>query len=249
MLKYSTIQELPMKGLVIIPTYNEAENAPKIIPAVLAVDKSLHVLIVDDGSPDGTASIVKEMIKENKRIHILERAEKNGLGRAYIAGFKWALENSFDFVLEMDADFSHDPEEIPLFLKAMQEGYDGVFGSRYIHGVRVLNWDLHRLLLSIGGNYYARFATGVKLTDLTGGFNLYTRHALETVDLDQIKSNGYSFQIEMKSKTTYNGLKVIEVPIIFRDRQEGTTKMSGGIVNEALFKCWKIRFDKWFKRY
>ncbi len=238
-----------MKGLVIIPTFNEAENVPNIIPAVLKQKKILHVLIVDDGSPDGTAKIVKKMMKDEPRIHILERKEKNGLGRAYIAGFKWALANGFDFVLEMDADFSHDPGEIHLFLEAMEQGHEGVFGSRYIGGVRVLNWDLNRLLLSIGGNKYARLATGVKLTDLTGGFNLYTRKALETVNLDLVKSNGYSFQIEMKSKTTYHGLSVIEVPIIFRDRQEGATKMSGGIVNEALFKCWGIRFDKWFKKY
>lgn len=238
-----------MKGVVIIPTYNEAENAPRIIPAVLGVDRSLHVLIVDDGSPDGTAGIVKDMMQKEKRLHILERTQKNGLGRAYIAGFQWALEQGYDFVMEMDADFSHDPAEIPLFLEAMRQGHDGVFGSRYINGVRVLNWDLHRLLLSIGGNWYARFATGVRLTDLTGGFNLYTRRALETVNLDSVKSNGYSFQIEMKSKTFWHKLPVVEVPIIFRDRQEGTTKMSGGIVNEALFKCWKIRFDKWFKRY
>ena len=238
-----------MKGLVIIPTYNEAENVEKIIPDVLKQNRQLHVLIVDDGSPDGTADIVKEMMKKSTRIHILEREKKSGLGRAYIAGFKWALENNYDFVMEMDADFSHDPGEIHLFLEAMKEGYDGVFGSRYIHGVRVLNWDLKRLFLSIGGNIYARFATGVKLSDITGGFNLYTRHALETVNLNTVKSNGYSFQIEMKSKTVFNKLKVTEVPIVFRDRFEGNSKMNGGIFNEALFKCWQIRFDKWFKKY
>jgi dolichol-phosphate mannosyltransferase len=238
-----------LKGLVIIPTYNEADNAPRIIPEVLKQDKNIQVLIVDDGSPDGTAAIVKKMMKSNKRIHILEREKKNGLGRAYIAGFKWALENKFDYMFEMDADFSHDPNEIHLFIEAMEQGNDAVFGSRYKDGVRVLNWPLKRLFLSVAGNVYARIITGVKLTDLTGGYNLWTRKVLEGLNLDKIDSNGYSFQIEMKSKTVYKGFKVSEVPIIFRDRFIGSTKMSGGIVNEALFECWKIRFDKWFKRY
>lgn len=238
-----------MKGLVIIPTYNESENVTKIIPETLKQDPILSVLIVDDNSPDGTANIVKEMMKTEKRLFILEREAKEGLGRAYIAGFKWALENGFDFVIEMDADFSHDPNELHLFLEAMQGGKDAVYGSRYVNGVRVLNWDLKRLLLSIGGNIYARIATGVKLTDLTGGYNLYTRKVLETLNLERVKSNGYSFQIEMKAKTSYHKFNVQEVPIIFRDRTEGTTKMSGGIVNEAFFRCWKFRFEKWFKRF
>ncbi len=238
-----------MKGLVIIPTYNEVDNIQKIIPDVLKQSEELHVLVVDDGSPDRTAVKVKDMSANNSRIHLLEREKKSGLGRAYIAGFNWALEDDFDYVIEMDADFSHDPSELHLFLEAMHAGNDAAFGSRYLRGVRVLNWDLHRLLLSIGGNIYARFATGVKMSDLTGGYNLYTRKVLEGLRLDWIRSNGYAFQIEMKSKTVYKKFTVIEVPIIFRDRFEGTTKMSGGIINEALFQCWRIRFDKWFKHF
>lgn len=237
-----------MKGIVVIPTYNESDNIAKLIPLVLAQDPGIHVLVVDDGSPDGTAGIVKKIMESEKRVFILERTKKNGLGRAYIAGFKWALESpeGFEYFFEMDADFSHDPGEIPLFLKALDDGADAVSGSRYVNGVRVLNWDLKRLLLSLGGSFYARFATGVKLTDLTGGFNCFTRRVLEGLNLDRVLSNGYSFQIEMKTRVIYMGFKLVEVPIIFRDRFEGTTKMSGGIVNEALFRCWKIRWNKYF---
>jgi dolichol-phosphate mannosyltransferase len=238
-----------LKGLVIIPTYNELDNITRIIPEILKQDKELEVLVVDDNSPDGTAGAVKDMMKKNKKVHILEREKKSGLGRAYIAGFRWSIENGFDYVIEMDADFSHSPDELGLLIAAMRNGKDAVFGSRYIHGVRVLNWDMKRLILSAMGNSYARFATGVKLTDLTGGYNLYTRRVLEGLNLDLITSNGYSFQIEMKAKTVFKKFTVEEVPIIFRDRSHGSTKMSGGIVNEALFKCWRIRFDKWFKKY
>lgn len=239
-----------MKGLVIIPTYNESENIRLIIPEVLKQGKTFEVLVVDDNSPDGTGGIVKEMTLSNERIHLLERKKKAGLGKAYVAGFKWALKQDahFDFFCEMDADFSHDPGELHLFTEALKEGYDAVCGSRYVRGVRVLNWDLKRLLISIVGNLYARIATGVKLTDLTGGYNCYTRDVLENLNLDGISSSGYSFQIEMKAKTTWKGYRIKEVPIIFRDRFEGTTKMSGGIVNEAILKCWKFRIDKWLKR-
>jgi dolichol-phosphate mannosyltransferase len=239
-----------MKGLVIIPTYNESINIKKIVPLVLKQNKGIDVLVVDDNSPDGTGRAVKLMMKDSDRVHLLERKKKAGLGKAYVAGFQWALKSpkGYEFVCEMDADFSHDPNELYLFFEALKEGYDAVCGSRYVRGVRVLNWDLRRLFISIFGNFYARFATGVKLTDLTGGYNCYTRRVLESMNLDHISSSGYSFQIEMKAKTVYHGFKIKEVPIIFRDRFEGTTKMSGGIVNEAIFKCWKIRFDKWFKR-
>jgi len=239
-----------MKGLIIIPTYNEANNIKNLIPIVLKQDRNIDVLVVDDNSPDKTASVVKGIMKNNKRVFILERKKKEGLGRAYIAGFKWALQSKkkYDYVCEMDADFSHDPAELHLFIEALKDGYDAVCGSRYVRGVRVLNWDLKRLFLSICGNIYARLATGVKLTDLTGGYNCYSRKVLESLDLDKISSNGYSFQIEMKAKTIYKGYKIKEVPIVFRDRFEGSTKMSGGIINEALYKCWKIRFDKWFNR-
>jgi dolichol-phosphate mannosyltransferase len=240
-----------MKGLVIIPTYNEAVNIKQLIPEVLKQDRNIDVLVVDDGSPDGTGNVVKSFMKKEKRVHILERAKKSGLGKAYIAGFKWALGNKtrYDFVCEMDADFSHDPNELYLFIEALESGFDAVCGSRYVRGVRVLNWDLKRLLISIFGSFYARFATGLKLTDLTGGYNCYSRKVLESLKLDNISSTGYSFQIEMKAKTIYKGFKMTEVPIIFRDRFEGTTKMSKKIIYEAVFKCWKIRFDKWFKRY
>ena len=237
-----------MKGLVIIPTYNEALNVRKIVPEVLKQDAGLEVLIVDDNSPDGTARVVKSMMKKMKKLHLLERQKKAGLGKAYVAGFKWALESKgrYDFVCEMDADLSHDPNELGLFLVQLKKGFDLVCGSRYLKGVSVLNWDLNRLVLSILGNLYARIVTGVKMTDLTGGYNCYKRKVLENMDLDKISSSGYSFQIEMKAKTVYKGYKATEVPIIFRDRSQGSTKMHGGIINEALFKCWMIRFNKWF---
>ncbi|NPV38909.1 hypothetical protein BREVNS_0775 [Brevinematales bacterium NS] len=236
-----------MKAVVIIPTYNERENIQKLIPVVLQQRKDIHVLVVDDNSPDGTAGIVEEMAKRESRIHCLLREKKEGLGRAYIAGMNYAMKmpEGFDLFFEMDADFSHNPEEMALFFEAFEKGADVVCGSRYLHGVRVLNWDLKRLFLSLGGNLYARFATGVPLTDLTGGYNAYTRRALEVIDLASIRSNGYAFQIEMKAKAYYHGLSVVEVPIVFRDRYEGTTKMNSGIVNEALFQCWAIRFSKY----
>ncbi|MCX7883199.1 MAG: polyprenol monophosphomannose synthase [Brevinematales bacterium] len=235
-----------MKTVVIIPTYNERENIQKIVPEVLKQGENIHVLVVDDNSPDGTAHVVREMAEKTPRIHCLIRQKKEGLGRAYIAGMQYAiaLSEGFDIFFEMDADFSHDPAEMPLFFEAFEKGADVVCGSRYLHGVRVLNWDLKRLFLSLGGNLYARFATGVPLTDLTGGYNAYTRKALEVINLASIRSNGYAFQIEMKAKAYYHGLSVVEVPIIFRDRYEGTTKMNSGIVNEALFQCWAIRFSR-----
>lgn len=237
-----------MKGLVIIPTFNESANIKKIVPTVLKQDKDVYVLVVDDNSPDGTAKTVKTMMKKQKKLFLMERTKKDGLGKAYVAGFKWALENplGFDYVCEMDADLSHDPAEIPNFILAMKKGADAVCGSRYIKGVSVLNWDLKRLILSVAGNVYARIATGVKLTDLTGGYNCYKRKVLENLNLDKISSSGYSFQIEMKAKTAYKGYRIAEIPIIFRDRSEGTTKMHGGIVNEALFKCWMVRLEKIF---
>ncbi|MGC8769899.1 MAG: polyprenol monophosphomannose synthase [Brevinematia bacterium] len=239
-----------MKYLVIIPTYNEAMNIEKLIDKVLKQSDDIDILVVDDNSPDGTANIVENIMKNNKKVNLLKREKKSGLGRAYVAGFKWALEKEiYDYIFEMDADFSHDPDELHLFFDAIKEGYDVVCGSRYVNGLRVLNWDLKRLFLSLGGNIYARIITGVKLTDLTGGYNCYSKKVLNSINLDKISSNGYSFQIEMKAKSYYKGFKIKEVPITFRDRYEGTTKMSGGIVNEALFKCFAIRFEKWFGKY
>jgi len=229
------------KILVVIPTFNEAENIPKLLPAVLNEAQDLHVLIVDDGSPDGTAQRVREMMGDDPRIHLLERTGKQGLGTAYVAGFKYALENSFEFVFEMDADFSHDPKEIPNFLKKADE-YDLVIGSRYINGVRVLNWPITRLLLSYAANVYTRIITGLPVRDATGGYKCYRRRVLEAIDLDKIKSNGYAFQIEMSFKAWKKGFSLSEIPIVFLDRSTGVSKMSKKIIYEAMFMVWKLRF-------
>jgi dolichol-phosphate mannosyltransferase len=233
------------KSLVIIPTYNELENLPKLIPAVLSQDESIHILIVDDGSPDGTGKYVKEEMKKNDRIHILEREKKMGLGTAYIAGFKYALQNNYDFIFEMDADFSHDPNELKNFLIAIKEN-DLVLGSRYIYGVRVLNWPMARLLLSFFASVYTRIITGMPIKDATGGFKCFRRKVLEAIDLDKVKSNGYSFQIEMTFKAYSKGFKIIEIPIVFIDRVKGKSKMSKKIVREAVTMVWKLRLQHIF---
>jgi dolichol-phosphate mannosyltransferase len=234
-----------IKSLVIIPTYNELENLPKLIPAVLSQDESIHILIVDDGSPDGTGKYVKEEMKKNDRIHILEREKKMGLGTAYIAGFKYALQNNYDFIFEMDADFSHDPNELKNFLIAIKEN-DLVLGSRYIYGVRVLNWPMARLLLSFFASVYTRIITGMPIKDATGGFKCFRRKVLEAIDLDKVKSNGYSFQIEMTFKAYSKGFKIIEIPIVFIDRVKGKSKMSKKIVREAVTMVWKLRLQHIF---
>jgi dolichol-phosphate mannosyltransferase len=205
------------------------------------------VLIVDDGSPDGTAAIVRKMMKRSRRIHLLERPGKMGLGTAYVAGFKYALQRAYDYVFEMDADFSHDPNEIPHFLSKAQE-HDLVIGSRYTRGVRVLNWPMRRLLLSYYANIYTRIMTGLPLHDATGGFKCYRRRVLEAIDLDGITSNGYAFQIEMSYKAWKKGFHLVEIPIVFLDRRIGTSKMSRHIVYEALFMLWKLRFRSLFNR-
>lgn len=233
------------KSLVIIPTYNELENIPRIIPAVLSQDASINILIVDDGSPDGTANYVKEQIKINNRIHILEREKKMGLGTAYIAGFKYALQNDYDFIFEMDADFSHDPNELKNFLMAIKEN-DLVLGSRYINGVRVLNWPMARLLLSFFASVYTRIITGMPIKDATGGFKCFRRKVLESIDLDKVKSNGYSFQIEMTFKAYCKGFRIKEIPIVFIDREKGKSKMSKKIVREAVTMVWKLRLQHIF---
>lgn len=233
------------KSLVIIPTYNELENIPRIIPAVLSQDASINILIVDDGSPDGTANYVKEQIKINNRIHILEREKKMGLGTAYIAGFKYALQNDYDFIFEMDADFSHDPNELNNFLMAIKEN-DLVLGSRYINGVRVLNWPMARLLLSFFASVYTRIITGMPIKDATGGFKCFRRKVLESIDLDKVKSNGYSFQIEMTFKAYCKGFRIKEIPIVFIDREKGKSKMSKKIVREAVTMVWKLRLQHIF---
>lgn len=233
------------KSLVIIPTYNELENIPKLIPIVLAQDERIQILIVDDNSPDGTAKFVEEEMKSNERIHILKREKKLGLGTAYIAGFKYALENEYDFVFEMDADFSHDPNELRNFLITIREN-DLVLGSRYINGVRVLNWPMARLLLSFFASVYTRIITGMPIKDATGGFKCFRRNVLESIDLDKVKSNGYSFQIEMTFKAYVKGFKIKEIPIVFVDRVKGKSKMSKKIVREAVMMVWKLRLQHIF---
>jgi dolichol-phosphate mannosyltransferase len=236
------------KALVIIPTYNEKENIRNILPAVLEQAANVEVLVVDDGSPDGTGGIVKEMMAANSRIHLLERAGKQGLGTAYIAGFKWGLAHGFDYLMEMDADFSHDPKEIPNFLKAIETN-DLVLGSRYKDGVRVVNWPLSRLFLSKGASYYVRIITGLPVADPTGGFKCFRRRVLEALDLDAVRSNGYAFQIEMTFKAWMKGFRVAEIPITFADRYAGTSKMSGRIVWEALWMVWALTVANGFRRW
>ncbi len=235
------------KVLVVIPTYNESENITKLLPAVLGQAPNLEILVVDDGSPDGTAGLVRDMMSGDQRIHLLERPRKMGLGTAYVTGFKFAIQHSYDCVFEMDADFSHSPKEIPNFLQKIVD-YDLVIGSRYTNGVRVLNWPMRRLLLSYSANAYTRLITGLPLHDATGGFKCYRRSALEAIDLDKIKSNGYAFQIEMSYKVWKKGLKIVEIPIIFLDRRSGVSKMSRNIVYEAVFMLWKLRFRSIFNR-
>jgi dolichol-phosphate mannosyltransferase len=233
---------LSERALVIIPTYNERENVARIIAAVLAQDPSIDVLVVDDGSPDGTGQIADEIAASNPRVHALHRAGKLGLGTAYVAGFKWALERNYELIFEMDADFSHSPEALPLFLKAI-ESADVVLGSRYQNGqVNVVNWPMSRLFLSYSANIYARRITGLPIFDATGGFKCFRRRVLESIDLDDIRSNGYAFQIEMTFRAWKKGFKIVEIPIVFVDRTEGSSKMSKRIVREAVWMVWRLRW-------
>jgi len=234
------------KSLVIIPTYNELENVPKLIPAVLSQDDSIDILIVDDASPDGTGKFIEEEMKKNQRLHLIKREKKMGLGTAYIAGFKYALDKGYDFVFEMDADFSHDPNEIKNFLIEIND-CDLVLGSRYIHGIRVLNWPMRRLLLSFFASVYTRVITGMPIRDATGGFKCFRRKVLESINLDKVKSNGYSFQIEMTFKAYKKGFKIKEIPIVFIDRIKGKSKMSKKIVREAVVMVWKLRLRQIFR--
>ncbi len=229
------------KALVVRPTYNEADNIQNIIPVVLATTPAVHVLVVDDSSPDGTGSLVKKMMETNDRVHLLEREGKKGLGTAYVAGFKYALANGYEYIFEMDADFSHDPEEIPNFLETIRD-HDLVIGSRYLTGVTVVNWPLKRLILSYGANVYTRLITGMSIKDATGGYKCFRRKVLESVNLDAIHSNGYAFQIEINFKAWKKGFRVTEIPIIFEDRRVGVSKMSKRIVYEAIFMVWKLKW-------
>ncbi len=235
------------KALVIIPTYNEAQNAEKIINEVLQQSEIVEILIVDDNSPDGTAEIVKKMMETDKRIHILQRARKMGLGTAYVAGFKYAIERKFDFIFEMDADFSHNPKEIPIMLSKMDE-CDVLIGSRYVKGVNVVNWPMKRLILSYSANIYTRIITGMPIHDATAGFKCYKRKVLETINIDSLRSNGYAFQIETNFLAYKKGFKLMEMPIVFVDRRVGVSKMNKKIVYEAAFMVWKLKARSIFNK-
>jgi dolichol-phosphate mannosyltransferase len=230
------------RALVIIPTFNERENLPRIVPLILERDPSIEVLVVDDASPDGTGALADEIAAREPRVHILHRQGKLGLGTAYIAGFKWGLEHGFDYLFEMDADFSHDPAHLPTFLEAIRE-YDVVLGSRYLGGrVTVVNWPISRLLLSYFANVYARWVTGVPIADLTGGFKCFRREVLEAIPLDSVESSGYSFQIEMSFRAWIRRFRIGEIPIMFVDRDVGESKMSKKIIREAVWRVWRLRW-------
>ncbi len=237
--------------LVIIPTYNEIENIESIIRKVFSLSKQFDLLIVDDNSPDGTAEVVKKLQREYQdRLFLLQRSDKLGLGTAYITGFKWALERNYGYICEMDADFSHNPEDlIKLYNACSNKGADLAIGSRYVHGVNVVNWPIGRVLMSYFASIYVRIITGMKIYDTTAGFKCYKKRLLEAIDFDKIRFRGYAFQIEMKYTAWKMKAKIVEIPIIFTDRSEGQSKMTGGIFNEAFFGVLKMRFHSFFKKY
>lgn len=235
------------RTLIIVPTYNERENLPRMAQKLLSLPVAVDVLVVDDNSPDGTGKIADELAAKHPQLHVLHRAGKEGLGRAYIAGFKWALEKNYEFIFEMDCDFSHDPEEIPHFLKAAETA-DLVLGSRYVGGIRVINWPLGRLMLSRFAGKYVMLVTGMPFSDPTGGYKCFRRSALQSLDLDRIHSNGYGFQIELTNKLWRQGFTVAEVPITFTDRTHGQSKMAGGIVNEAFWMVWRMWLQNGLRR-
>ena len=239
------------QNLVLIPTYNEKENVERMIRKVFSLKTPFHVLIIDDNSPDGTGRIVDQLIPEfPDRLHILKRAGKEGLGKAYLAGFHWALEHNYDYIFEMDCDFSHNPKDlVNLYEACTTQNASLAIGSRYISGINVINWPLGRVLMSYMASVYVRMITGMKIMDTTAGFKCYHRKVLETIDFDNIRLKGYGFQIEMKFKTWKHGFKIVEVPIIFKDRTQGASKMSGGIFNEALWGVLKMKIRSWFTRY
>ena len=238
-------------ALIIIPTYNEKENIERMIRTLLALEHQFDVLVVDDGSPDGTAAIVKGLMEQFPgRVHLVERAGKLGLGTAYIAGFKWALERGYEYIFEMDADFSHDPNDVPrLYEACAKNGYDLSIGSRYVTGVNVVNWPMGRVLMSYYASKYVRFVTRIPVHDTTAGFCSYRRRVLETMELDRIRFKGYAFQIEMKFTTYKCGFRICEVPVIFVNRVLGTSKMSGGIFSEAFFGVMRLKIGSWFRKY
>src|SRR5437868_9846230 len=235
------------RTLVVVPTYNERENLSPLVQRLLALPVSVDVLVVDDNSPDGTGKLADELTARHGQVHALHRTEKNGLGRAYIAGFNWALEQGYEFVFELDGDFSHNPNDIPMFLEAAQNA-ELVLGSRYLNGIRIINWPLSRLMLSKSAAKYVQIITGMPFTDPTGGYKCFRRRALEAINLEAIRSNGYSFQIEMTHQLWRQAMKIAEVPIIFTDRFQGHSKMSGHIVREAFWMVWRLWFQNKMRR-
>jgi len=236
-----------VKSLLVIPTYNENENIERLVQALFDLGQEIEILIVDDNSPDGTGATADRLAARDGRVHVLHRPDKLGLGSAYIQGFKFALSHGYDLIFEMDADYSHDPNCIPHFLEKIQE-CDVVLGSRYVQGVNVINWPMSRLLLSYCANLYTRIITGLPIKDATGGFKCFRRHVLEAIDLDQVKSDGYSFQIEMSFKCWKKGFRICEIPIIFYERQKGHSKMSKKIVHEAVWMVWRLRLMSLLRR-
>jgi dolichol-phosphate mannosyltransferase len=233
--------------LIIVPTYNERENLPRLAQRLLLLPVKVDLLVVDDNSPDGTGKIADELAAKHPEIHVLHRADKEGLGRAYIAGFKWALEHGYEFIFEMDCDFSHDPDEIPAFLEAAKNA-DLVLGSRYIGGIRVMNWPLGRLMLSRFAGKYVMLVTGMPFSDPTGGYKCFRCRALQAINLDAVRSNGYSFQIELTHKLWRRGFKIVEMPIIFTERERGQSKMDKGIVTEAFWMVWRLWLQNGLRR-
>ncbi|MDP3936769.1 MAG: polyprenol monophosphomannose synthase [Deltaproteobacteria bacterium] len=227
-------------ALVIVPTYNERNNLPRLVDRILKLNTPVDILVVDDNSPDGTGEVADEIVRQHREVHVLHRVRKEGLGRAYLAGFKWAIEHGYEFIFEMDADHSHNPDQIPELLAAAQDS-DLVLGSRYLGGIRVVDWDMRRLLISIFGNWYARAVTGLPYSDLTGGFKCYRRAIIESIDLARVNSIGYAFQIEMTWWAVQRGFRVCEIPIIFYGRDKGETKFSKSIIWEAVWTVWKLR--------
>lgn len=236
------------RALVIVPTYNERDNLPPLVAKLVSLPVQIDLLVVDDNSPDGTGQIADDLAARHPQVHVLHRSEKNGLGRAYCAGFAWALEKGYELIMEMDGDFSHNPDDIAKFLEAAKDA-DLVIGSRYCNGIRVINWPLSRLVLSMSAGLYVRLITGMPFSDPTGGFKCFRRRALESIDLDAVRSNGYSFQIELTHKLWRQGMKVVEVPIIFTDRFLGTSKISRKIVYEAVFMVWRLLFQNGLRRW
>ncbi|MDZ7264456.1 MAG: polyprenol monophosphomannose synthase [candidate division KSB1 bacterium] len=235
-----------MKGIVVIPTYNEAQNIEQMIDKILFQGiRNLDILVVDDNSPDGTGDIVERIARCESNVFLMRRPGKAGLGTAYVAGFKYALQHDYDYIFEMDADFSHDPDEIPNFLEALKD-HDLVIGSRYKTGVNVINWPITRLVLSVGANKYTQFITGMPIKDCTGGYKCFRRQVLEAIDLDRIASDGYSFQIEMNFKAWKKGFRIVEIPIVFADREAGSSKMSKKIIREAIWMVWKLKIMSLF---